>query len=408
MGKRTRFASLLLLLGLVSIGASALPDLVVSEIGLEPSHPQVGQHVFIEATISNHGNSRAENPFFVRFFVDDREITTRSIVGNLAPGDSKHVSTEWLAAAGSHSLSVEVDPSIGQIDESNEANNTEIRIINVSLSAEAEAAIGSLKIVVAPFEDLAVSGFVRVGQGVADKLAERLVEVGVRVLERSELESIMQERALNPSLTTDVAMAGQLLGADLLIAGSVTDVSVISSTLQLGFLSFSGAEVDVSLSARLIDVYSSRIMNIVPADGHADGTTGFSVDLTGFLSLLQADSSDICGGGLQIVRSWYNVDESIPIGYRNPGASAWFSIEITTGTGSFVKWLGWQYVGTDDCGVWYWDQLNVAGLQVNPGVYSARLWNGTALCCTGRFPNSSRCFSHRSSGFRGYRRHTTI
>ena len=378
MGKRTRFASLLLLLGLVSIGASALPDLVVSEIGLEPSHPQVGQHVFIEATISNHGNSRAENPFFVRFFVDDREITTRSIVGNLAPGDSKHVSTEWLAAAGSHSLSVEVDPSIGQIDESNEANNTEIRIINVSLSAEAEAAIGSLKIVVAPFEDLAVSGFVRVGQGVADKLAERLVEVGVRVLERSELESIMQERALNPSLTTDVAMAGQLLGADLLIAGSVTDVSVISSTLQLGFLSFSGAEVDVSLSARLIDVYSSRIMNIVPADGHADGTTGFSVDLTGFLSLLQADSSDICGGGLQIVRSWYNVDESIPIGYRNPGASAWFSIEITTGTGSFVKWLGWQYVGTDDCGVWYWDQLNVAGLQVNPGVYSARLWNGTA------------------------------
>jgi len=288
------------------------------------------------------------------------------------------VSAEWLAAAGSHTLSVEVDPSIGRIEESDETNNTEIRILNVSLSAEAEAAIGSLKIVVAPFEDLAVSGFVRVGQGVADKLVERLVEAGVRVLERSELEAIMQERALNPSLTTDVAMAGQLLGADLLIAGSVTDVSVISSTLQLGFLSFSGAEVDVSLSARLIDVYSSRIMNIVPADGHAEGTTSFSIDLTGFLSLLRADSSEICGGGLQIVRSWYNVGESIPIGYRNPGVSEWFSIEITTGTGSFVKWLGWQYTGTDDCAVWYWDQLNIAGLQVSPGVYSARLWDGIA------------------------------
>ncbi len=378
MGRRSRFIFLLLLLGLVSIGASALPDLVVSEIGIEPSHPQAGQSVFIEATISNHGYSTVENSFLVRIFVDGREIAVESIRGTLRSGDSKRVSVEWLAVAGPHALSVEVDPPIGRIEESDETNNTEIRILNVSLSAEAEAAIGSLKLVVAPFEDLAVSGFVRVGQGVADKLVERLVEAGVRVLERSELESIMRERALNPSLTTDVAMAGQLLGADLLIAGSVTDVSVVSSTLQLGFLSFSGAKADVSLSARLIDVYSSRIMNIVPADGHAEGTTGFSVDLTGFLSLLQADSSDICGGGLQIVRSWYNVGESIPIGYRNPGASAWFSIEITTGTGSFVKWLGWQYIGTDDCAVWYWDQLNVAGLQVNPGVYSARLWNGTA------------------------------
>ena len=378
MAKRARFISLLLLLGLVSIGASALPDLVVSEIGIEPSHPQAGQSVFIEATISNHGYSAVENPFFVRFFVDGREIAVQSIRGSLRSGDSKRVSVEWLAVAGPHTLSVAVDPPIERIDESDETNNTEMRILNVSLSAEAEAAIGSLKVVVAPFEDLAVSGFVRVGQGVADKLIERLVATGIRVLERSELEAIMQERALNPALTTDVAMAGQLLGADLLIAGSVTDVSVRSSTLRLGFLSFSGAEVDVSLSARLIDVYSSRIMNIVPADGHAEGTTGFSVDLTGLLSLLRVDSSDICGGGLQIVRSWYNVGESIPIGYRNPSVSEWFSIEITTGTGSFVKWLGWQYIGTDDCAVWYWDQLNVAGLQISPGVFSAKLWDGAA------------------------------
>jgi len=378
MAKRVRFVSLLLLLGFVSIGALALPDLVVSEIRIEPAHPQAGQSVFIEATISNHGYRTVENPFFVRFFVDGREIAVQSIRGSLRSGDSKRVSVEWLAVAGPHTVSIEVDPPIERIEESDETNNTETRILNVSLSAEAEAAIGSLKVVVAPFEDLAVSGFVRVGQGVADKLIERLVATGIRVLERSELEAIMQERALNPALTTDVAMAGQLLGADLLIAGSVTDVSVRSSTLRLGFLSFSGAEVGVSLSARLIDVYSSRIMNIVPADGYAEGTTGFSVDLTGLLSLLRVDSSDICGGGLQIVRSWYNVGESIPIGYRNPSVSKWFSIEITTGTGSFVKWLGWQYIGSDDCAVWYWDQLNVAGLQISPGVYSAKLWDGAA------------------------------
>lgn len=378
MGKRTRFISLILLLGLVSIGASALPDLVVSEMGIEPSHPQAGQSVFIEVTISNHGYSTVENPFLVRFFVDGREIVVQSIRGSLRPGDSKRVSVEWLAVAGPHALSVEVDPPIGRIEESDESNNTEIRILNVSLSAEAEAAIGSLKVVVAPFEDLTGSGFLHVGEGVADKLIERLVGTGVRVLERSELEAIMQERALNPSLTTDVAMAGQMLGADVLVAGSVTELEVRDSTFQLGFLSVSGAEVDVRLSARLVNVYTSEIMNIVSSEGHGEGTTGFSINLTGFLSLLQTGSPDICGGGLQTARSWYNVGESIPIGYRNLGVPDWVSIEITTGIGSFVKWLGWQYSGTDDCDIWYWNQLDVAGFQISPGIYSAKLWNGTA------------------------------
>ncbi|MCK5586224.1 hypothetical protein KAJ02_09135 [Candidatus Bipolaricaulota bacterium] len=378
MGKRTWLISLFLLLGLVSIGASALPDLVVSEIGIEPFHPQAGQSVFIEATVSNHGYSSAENPFFVYFFVDGREIAIRSIVGELASGASKRVSVEWLAVAGPHALSVEVDPPIGRIEESDETNNTEIRILNVSLSAATEAAIGSLKVVVAPFEDLTGSGFLHVGEGVADELIERLVGIGVRVLERSELEAIMQERALNPSLTSDVAMAGRLLGADVLVAGSVTELAVRDSTFQLGFLSVSGAEVDVRLSARLISVYTSQIMSIVPAEGHDEGTTGFSIDLTVFLSLLQTVSPDICGGGLQTVRSWYNVGESIPIGYRNPGAPEWFSIEITTGIGSFVKWLGWQYIDTGDCDIWYWNQLDVAGSQMSPGTYSAKLWDGTA------------------------------
>ncbi|MFC2105112.1 CsgG/HfaB family protein [Candidatus Bipolaricaulota bacterium] len=366
------------MLGVVSVAAVALPDLVVTEIDVEPSVPQPGELVLIEATISNHGTSTAETPFFVHFFLDGQEIAIRSISGNIEPDRVKRVSTEWLAIVGSHTLTVEADPSIGRIDESDEANNVTSRPLNVPLGLETEAAIRSLKIVVASFEDVTGSGFLHVGEGVADKLVERLAGTGVRVLERSEFESIMQERSLNPSLTSDAALAGRLLGADVVITGSVTELDVRDTTLQLGFLSVSEAEVNVHLSASLVNVHSSEIMNLIPAEGHNEGTTGFSLDLGGFLSFLETESPDICGGGLQTTRSWYNVAESIPIAYHNPGAAEWLSIEITTGIGSFVKWLGWKYVDADDCGVWYWDQLSIGGFQMSSGIYSARIWDGTA------------------------------
>lgn len=382
MVRRTRFISLLLLLTLVSIGVSALPDLVITELIIEPEHPQAGQSVFIEATVSNLGYSAAEQPFFVHFFVDGREIAIRPIPGGLRPGDSRRVVAEWSAAIGQRTLSVEVDPRIGRIEESDETNNIRIRTIDVSLSHQTAAAIGSLKVAVLPFEDLTGSGFVRVGEGVADKLIEQLAAIGVRVLERFEIESIMQERGLNPSLMADVSMAGRLLGADVLITGSVSELEIRSVTLRVVFISVSGADVKVGMSARLVNVHTSEIMSIVPAEGHDQGVSGVSCDLTGLLSSLKAHYPDICSGGLQLARSWYNTGESIPIGYRNPSAPGWFSIEITTGAGHFVRWLGWQHIGTDDCSIWHWDQLNTAGLQMSPGIYSARLWDGTSYLAT--------------------------
>ena len=378
MGKRTWIVAITLLLCVVSVTAFALPDLVVAEINIEPSHPQTGDSVFIEVTVANNGADEVEKPFFVHFFMDGREIAIQSIVGGISSGGSKRVAIEWLALAGIHSLSVEVDPPIDRIDESNDSNNHASRSLTVTLNAGTAAAIGSLKVVVAPFDDFTGSGFLHVREGVSDKLIDRFLGMGVRVLERSELESIMQERALNPSLASDVAMAARLLGADILITGSVTALEVQDTTFHLGFLSFDSAQVDVRLSARLVNVYTTQILNTVPAEGYAEGTTGFSLDLTGFLGMLESDSDDLCGGGLQTARSWYNVGESIPIAYRNPGAAEWFSIEITTSVGSFVRWLGWQYVGANDCSVWNWDQLNVAGFQLSPGVYTAKIWNGIA------------------------------
>ena len=378
MGKRARIIAIALLLCLASVVAFALPDLVVAEIDIEPSYPQTGDSVFIEVTVANNGHDEVEKPFFVHFFMDGREIAIQSIIGGISPGRSKRVAIEWLALAGVHSLSVEVDPPIGRIDESNDSNNHASRSLTVTLNAETAAAIGSLKVVVAPFDDFTGSGFLHVGEGVSDKLIDRFLGMGVRVLDRSELESIMQERALNPFLTSDMALAAQLLGADILITGSVTDLEVQDTTFHLGFLSFDSAQVDVRLSARLVNVYTTQVISTVPAEGHAEGTTGFSLDLTGFLGMLESGSADLCGGGLQTARSWYNVGESIAIAYRNPGTAEWFSIEITTSVGSFVRWLGWQYVGTNDCNVWDWDQLSAAGFQLSPGVYTAKIWDGIA------------------------------
>ena len=378
MGRRAQIIAIALLLCLTSVAASALPDLVVADIHIEPSHLQIGDSVFIEVTVANTGADDVASPFFVHFFMDGREIAIQSIVGGISAGESKRVAIEWRALAGLHTLSVAVDPPIGRIDEANDANNEETRVLSVALSAEMAAAIGTLKVVVAPFTDISASGFLHVGSGVSDKLSDRFLGMGIRVLDSSDLESIMQERALNPFLLSDTALAAQLLGADILITGSVTQFDVLSSFLQLGFLSISSAEVNIRLSASLVNVPTMQGMGTVEAEGHAEGATGFSFDLTAFLGTMSEESDDLCGGGLQTARSWYNVGESIPIAYHNPGAPEWFSIEIATSAGSFVRWLGWEYVSTNNCSVWNWDQLNVSRFQMSPGIYKAKLWDGVA------------------------------
>ena len=378
MGRRARIVAIAVLLCLVSATASALPDLVIAGIDIEPSQPHAGDNVFIEVTVANNGADEVDNPFFVYFFMDGREIAIQSIVGRVTSGGSRRVAIEWLAVAGLHSLSVEIDPPIGRIDESDDSNNEETRVLSVALNAETAAAIGSLKVVFAPFDDMSGSGFLHVGSGVSNKLSDRFLGMGIRVLNQSDLESIMRERDLNPFLISDTALAAQLLGADILITGSVTNLDVFEASLQLGFLSISRAEVNIRLSASLVNVHTMQVIGIVPAEGYAEGATGFSFDLTGLLGLIGEEPDDLCGGGLQTARSWYNVGESIPIAYRNTGAPEWFSVEIAASAGSFVRWLGWQYVGTNDCSVWTWDQLNVSRFQMSPGVYKAKLWNGTA------------------------------
>ncbi len=364
--------------------ATAQPDLVVTAIDLTPPSPVAGDEVTITATVENVGTDPAGRQFSVRISIDDFPVTTPSIP-RLGPGEARTVSATWTAEVGMHTITVVADQPFDRIQEGNERNNTLVATVSVPVSPDAAALLSSIKVAVARFDDRSSSGFVNVGAGVADELIDRLVNSGVRVLERSELEAVMQERGLNPALTSDLATASRLLGADLLIVGSVTKVNVSQASLSLGFFKVSNASVEVSMTARLVNAYTSEIMDSVTASGSEQGTTGFSVDLGRILSLTQPQGGDVCAGGLRTDKPYYSPNETVRIGYKNPGPPKWFGIEIYRNGGPFLRWLDWQFVPTGGCGIWFWDQRDAANIQMGPGIYTAKLWDGTSYIATINF-----------------------
>ena len=382
-----RFISLSsLLIGLFVAGVvHAKPDLVVSDIALQPASPVASEAVTILATIRNAGTRDADRAFFVRFTMNRVQIETPTVPDGLEAGHSKTVFVIWGAEVGTHTIMVEVDQPFDKIDESNETNNSLVATLAVPMSSTLASHLSTLKVAVARFDDRSGSGFINVGEGVADALVERLVESGVRVLERSELEAVMQERGLNPFLTADLAAAGQNLGADLLIVGSVNKVNVQQASLSLGLFSFSSASVEMGISARLVNVYTTEIEKAVSAEGKEEGTTGFSVSTGKILSLSPLASTDVCLGGLRSNKSSYSIGETVHIGYRNPGKAAWYTVEINTIGGQFIKWLDWQYISPGGCGKWLWDQRDMWNAQMSPGMYIAKLWDGAAYIATVNF-----------------------
>jgi curli biogenesis system outer membrane secretion channel CsgG len=355
----------------------ALPDLVVARLEISPAVPTDSTLVTITATIENAGRSDVHDAFFVRFNVDGREIDIAPLT-SLDSGRTHGLTTTWTATAGPHVLSVEIDGPFSRVEEANELNNTRSMLVNVRLDDDAMAVLAPLKIAVARFDSASSTGFVNVGEGVADELIDRFAASGLRVLDRVELNAMMQANGLNPARPADVAAAAQLIGADLLVLGSVVAVGVQEASLNLGFLRVDSASVDVSLSAQVVDVYSSQALSSVSAEGHDEGTTGFSIDLGQLLSFLTTGTSEVCSGDLQADRAWYNSGQTVLLGHHNDGAPAWFGIEVYSSTGAFLKWLGWQFIDTDGCETWFWDQRDASGIPMSPGIYTAKLWDGTS------------------------------
>lgn len=361
----------------VSVLGIAAPDLVVASISLSPEKPVVGQMITIVATVKNIGTSDASNRFSVRFLVDGLQVDTPSVPFGIDVGRSKEISINWQATPGIHTVTVEVDQPFNRISESNEKNNSRTITFPVSINP-ATSALSDIKVAVARFDNRSNSALINVGQGIADELVERLVQSGVHVLERSDLEAVMQERGLNPAIQSDLVTAGQLLGADLLIVGSVTKANVQKQAVSLGFFSASSASVDIAMSARLVNVYTSEIVDAVSAKGSASGSTGFSVDIGKMLSAAQPMATNVCSGGLRSDKPYYYIGDTVHFGYRNSGPAGWFGVEIDTIGGAFIKKLNSnQFINNGACGEWFWDQHGPGGLQLSPGLYIAKLFNVT-------------------------------
>ena len=388
--KRTRPGStvagpavLLVVIAVAWTAAAALdPDLAIYEVIVEPSNPLPGSSVLLTAVVENLGRSDTPAPFFVRFEVDGETLGS-VVIENLSPGQRESVTVSWIAEEGVHRIVVEVDRPFDRVVEEDESNNTARLDLLVSPSADVARRLSGLRIAVAPFEDQSASGYVNVGAGVADKLSDRLTGFGIRTTDREELEGIMQEAGLNPYLLSDVVTAAGMAGADLLLTGSVVGIGVAQSALTLGAVSFCGGSAEVTLSTDVVDVLTSAILFELSAEGHYKGSTELKLDLSGLLS--PEDSLDVCLGGLRTDRDAYHGGESVSIGYRNGAADAWYSVEVYTSTGTFLRWLGWRYIAAGACGSWFWNQVDSFGERVAPSVYVAKLWDGASSIASTTF-----------------------
>ena len=361
----------------VWFAATAAPDLVISHIEIQPGDPLPGEMTTLFAVIQNVGSTDVEDSFFVRFLIDGNEVDALSVPPGIGPNRSRTLTTQWPADPGAHILEVQVDQPLNRVPEGNETNNLEMHPFVVRFATESAGLQNTARIVVSPFEDTTRSGFINVGKGTADALATELERSGLRVLELTELEAVMQSSGLDPSSIPDLAEAARRLNADMLIRGEVEDLNLAEASIQVGFLRLSSASVDVRVSAEVIDPFSEAVIAYATAEGTNEGKAGFSVNLDIIRAL--SDPSAACISGFRSEESWYSISEPIPFRFMNHGPPVWYGVEIHSSTDTFLRWLGWEFVDTGECGAWYWDQRDSLGSQLGPGLYYALLWDGTSF-----------------------------
>jgi curli biogenesis system outer membrane secretion channel CsgG len=155
-------------------------------------------------------------------------------------------------------------------------------VITLPLIAQDMSALKK-RVAVVDFEDRAHYGY-DIGKGVADMLVTALVESKkFLVIERSELEQVLNEQGLGQSgLVTpqSAAKVGQLLGAEILVTGSVTEFGEKESKVGGGLGRLGGLNIGVSkkmarvaVDIRLVNVNTGEIVAAKSAAGE-DASTG--------------------------------------------------------------------------------------------------------------------------------------
>ncbi|HHY83086.1 MAG TPA: DUF4082 domain-containing protein [Clostridiales bacterium] len=137
-----KFLSVLLimvmLLGLVTVPAAELPDLIVTNVTWTPSNPAAGDRITFTITMKNQGTGASPDGIqhSVTLFNDWTPITWNSIFSSLAPGESVDLQIEWTpATAGNYLMRIWTD-DVNRIEESNEDNNYYVFNLNVKEFAE--------------------------------------------------------------------------------------------------------------------------------------------------------------------------------------------------------------------------------------------------------------------------------
>ena len=152
--------------------------------------------------------------------------------------------------------------------------------VNKTIGGNAPSVAGAKK-------RISVSAFAGDSFGISDFLTAELVKTGrFIVVERAQMEGVNQEQALGTSSQTTAETAvpgGQLLGAQLVLTGNVTQASETEHKgLNVGvggfgrFFDNAGATVDgtstkVLLDVRLLDATTGQVLYSFHAQGKANG-----------------------------------------------------------------------------------------------------------------------------------------
>jgi len=165
-------------------------------------------------------------------------------------------------------------------------NNVSRLVILLALTLIAGGASAQLKkrVAVSRFDDRTGSGYHSLGQGVSDMLATALVKSGkFAVLERQEIEKVMQEQQLGQSglVTPESApKVGQLLGAELFVVGAVTEFGTQERNVGGGISMLGGGlstkTARAVIDLRLVNTTTGEVIAAETEEG-SESTTGMSV-----------------------------------------------------------------------------------------------------------------------------------
>ena len=130
------------------------------------------------------------------------------------------------------------------------------------------------RIAVAPFSD--APGILAKGSGgtVADVMVTQLLVLGkYKVIERSQIERIIQEQGLSQAGVVDVSTAqeaGRILGVEAVVIGSVTEYQMKKGHVPLYITNIPTRSYSVGASARIVNVETGEILYSCTAVGKGD------------------------------------------------------------------------------------------------------------------------------------------